>query len=241
MSTRKQKAGPANADVNALITAWGLPLDGEMLVLALTHRSFANEKSLPANNERLEFLGDSVLSIVVTDHLFHEFADLPESDLAKFRASIVSQAPLAEVARSLDLGSFVLLGVGENKTGGRDKASILSDTLEALIGASYLTHGLEPTRKTLLKHLKPIISRAGETASILDWKTPLREVAQIENLGLVHFIVRGEGPDHNKFYYAEAYGGEELLGTGSGPSKKLAENDAAKAAYLVLRPSSDAD
>lgn len=225
--SRHDHSGAANADVEELLANWGTAVDPELLVMALTHRSFANEVGLTQNNERLEFLGDSVLSIVVTDDLYHRFPDSPESFLARVRTGIVSQKPLAEVARGIGLGQFVLLGVGEDKTGGRDKPSILSDTLEALIGATYLSSGLEPTRKAVLNHLQPVISRADEPEAVADWKTPLRKHARDLGLGEVTFEVEGSGPDHNRWYDAKVLVGATVVGTGQGPSKKLAENDAA--------------
>lgn len=232
--SKSSPAGAANSDVAELLGSWGVGIDPELLVMALTHRSFGNEVGLPYNNERLEFLGDSVLAIIVTDDLYHRFPDAAESFLARVRTGIVSQKPLAEVARKLGLGPFVLLGVGEDKSGGRDKPSILSDTLEALIGATYLSNGLEGTRGVVLKHLEPIISRADEPEAVADWKTPLRKLARDGGFGEVSFRVEGSGPDHNRWYEAEAMVGDHARGSGSGPSKKLAENDAAHAALRQL-------
>lgn len=223
-------AGAANTDVAELLASWGEVVDPELLIMALTHRSFANELDLPYNNERLEFLGDAVLAIIVTDDLYHRFPDVPESFLARVRTGIVSQKPLAQVARKVGLGPFLLLGVGENKSGGRDKPSILSDTLEALIGATYLSNGLEPTREVVLRHLGPIIAHADEPEAVADWKTPLRKLARDQRLGEVVFRVEGTGPDHDRRYEAQAVVGERVLGEGSGPSKKAAENDAARVA-----------
>ncbi len=230
----KKNVGAENADVNQLQKKWGVPIDPEILILALTHRSFANEMGGLPNNERLEFLGDSVLSIVVTEELYRTCPEAAESDLAKLRSAIVSQRPLARVARGLDLGSYILLGVGENKTGGRDKDSILSDTFEAMIGATYLSNGLEPTRSVLLHHLRDVIDGAAEPESVMDWKTPLREFALANRMGDVSFDVRDEGPDHNKHFYATVLAGQQPLATGDGPSRKDAENLAAKNAYLAM-------
>ncbi len=231
---KKQKGGAANPEPHELEEAWGLSIDPELLVLALTHRSFANEMGGLPNNERLEFLGDSVLSIVVTDKLYHLRPDAPERELADQRSAIVSQKPLAEVARHLDLGSYILLGVGENKTGGRDKDSILSDTLEALIGATYLSNGLEKTRKVLLKHLKETIEASGSWEAVMDWKTLLRSHTVQEGLGEPSFDVEGSGPDHDRRYVASTLIGDKRVGSGKGGSRKEAENDAARAAYLEL-------
>ena len=232
--SRKGKAGAQNTDVAELVEKWGIAVDPELLVLALTHRSFANEMGGLPNNERLEFLGDSVLSIVATEELYRARPDAPESELAPLRAAVVSQTPLAEIARTIDLGSYVLLGVGEAKTGGRDKDSILSDTVEALIGATYLSHGLEPTREALLAHLRPALEAAGRPSSVLDWKTPLREYANSNGKRDVRFDVTGSGPDHDRHFEATALVGGEPLGRGGGASRKEAENQAAKDAYLSL-------
>lgn len=230
----KRRAGAQNSDVAELTQKWGIPVDPELLVLALTHRSFANEMGGLPNNERLEFLGDSVLSIIATEDLYKTHPDVPESELAKLRSAVVSQKPLAAIGRRLDLGSYVLLGVGEDKTGGRDKDSILSDTLEALIGATYLSHGLEPTREVLLRHLRSALRKADDPSSVMDWKTPLREHAKRQKLGEVTFDVLGEGPDHDRHYFAKVLAGGVELGQGEGPSRKEAENQAAKHAYLDL-------
>lgn len=236
---RRRKGGPENSDVEQLVAKWGVPVDPELLVLALTHRSFANEMGGLPNNERLEFLGDSVLSIIATEDLFKGHPGVPESQLAKMRSAVVSQAPLAQLARGLDLGPYILLGVGEDRSGGRDKDSILSDTLEALIGATYLSNGLEVTRTTLLKHLRPFLDRADDLDSTMDWKTPLREALQAQNRPELTFDVRGEGPDHNRYYYATAMSGEDVLSKGEGTSRKHAENHAARIAFLALERDSE--
>lgn len=232
---KKPAVGAANPDAAELLDVWGAHVDPELLVLALTHRSFANEVGDLPNNERLEFLGDSVLSIVTTDALYHRYPDLAESELARRRAAIVSQKPLAEVATTLGLGQYVLLGVGENKTGGREKASILSDTLEALIGATYLSNGLEPTRLTLLTHLEPIIEKADAPEATADWKTPLHGYIRDMGLDEVSFEVEGAGPDHNRTFTATALIGGTPWGSGTAGSKKTAENAAARLALEALQ------
>lgn len=230
----KKRGGAENPDVTELTDAWGISIDPELLILALTHRSFANEMGGLPNNERLEFLGDSVLSIIATEDLYRTHADSPESQLAKMRSAVVSQRPLAALARQIDLGSYILLGVGENKTGGREKDSILSDTVEAIIGATYLTHGLEPTRVTLLRHLRPFIEVAGDVSATLDWKTPLREYTARRNLGEVTFEVTGSGPDHDRRFHAKVLIAGVSQGDGDGTSRKDAETQAAKGVYLRL-------
>ena len=143
MGRSKHLPVPPRTDTDALVEAWGTRIDVPLLQLALVHRSYANEAGGIANNERLEFLGDSVLSIVIAEKLYEQYPDVAESDLSRMRAATVSQQPLAAAARRIGLGDFVFLGKGESTHGGRDKDSILSDTFEALIGATYLTSGLE--------------------------------------------------------------------------------------------------
>ncbi|MBN9325359.1 MAG: ribonuclease III [Cellulomonas sp. 73-145] len=223
-----------------LLTKLGVHLDPELLVLALTHRSFAHEAGGLPTNERLEFLGDSVLGVVVTERLYREHPDHPEGDLAKMRAATVSQRALAGVARELDLGRFVLLGKGELATGGADKDSILSDTLEAVFGAVYLTHGLETARVLVDRLVGPTLTRAADLGAGLDWKTSLQELAAALGMGAPEYLVTGEGPDHARVFTAQVVVGGEVRGTGVGSAKKIAEQEAAEAAYLVLGALRDA-
>ncbi|ROS31141.1 ribonuclease III [Cellulomonas sp. PhB150] len=219
-----------------LLEKLGVPLDPELLVLALTHRSFAHEAGGIPTNERLEFLGDTVLGLVVTESLFRAHADEPEGALAKMRAATVSQRALAVVARDLDLGSYVLLGKGELATGGTEKDSILSDTLEALFGAIYLSHGLEVARTVVERLVGPSLVAAADLGAGLDWKTSLQELSAELDLGAPHYEVTGEGPDHARTFTAHAMIAGEPRGSGVGPAKKVAEQQAAEAAYLALEP-----
>ena len=223
-----------------LLTKLGVHLDPELLVLAVTHRSFAHEAGGLPTNERLEFLGDSVLGVVVTERLYREHPDNPEGDLAKMRAATVSQRALAGIARELDLGRFVLLGKGELATGGADKDSILSDTLEALFGAVYLTHGLETARVVVDRLVGPTLARAADLGAGLDWKTSLQELAAALGMGAPEYVVIGEGPDHARVFSAEVVVGGEGRGTGVGSAKKIAEQEAAESAYLALGALRDA-
>ncbi|ADG75184.1 ribonuclease III [Cellulomonas flavigena DSM 20109] len=218
----------------SLLEKLGVHLDPELLVLALTHRSFAHEAGGIPTNERLEFLGDTVLGLVVTEHLYRTHPGNSEGDLAKMRAATVSQRALAQVARSLDLGSYVLLGKGELATGGRDKDSILSDTLEALFGAVYLSHGLEPARVLVDRLVRPTLTAAADLGAGLDWKTSLQELSASLGLGAPYYEVTGEGPDHARTFTASAVVGGEVRGTGTGPAKKIAEQEAASAAWTAL-------
>ncbi len=224
-----------------LLEKLGVHLDPEHLVLALTHRSFAHEAGGIPTNERLEFLGDTVLGLVVTESLYRTRPDEPEGALAKMRAATVSQRGLAGVARDLDLGRYVLLGKGELATGGRDKESILSDTLEALFGAIYLTHGLETARVVVERLVGPTLAQAADLGAGLDWKTSLQELSASLGLGAPHYDVVGEGPDHARSFTAHAVVGGEVRGTGVGPAKKVAEQQAAEAAYRRLQSESAVD
>ena len=217
-----------------LTTELGVQLDPELLVLALTHRSFAHEAGGLPTNERHEFLGDTVLGLVVTEALYRGHPDLSEGELAKMRAATVSQRALAQVARTIDLGSFLLLGKGELATGGRDKDSILSDTLEALIGAVYLTHGLMVAREVVERLVGPTLQAAAGLGAGLDWKTSLQELAARSGLGVPVYQVEGDGPDHARTFTARILLADELCGEGVGPAKKVAEQHAAAAAYQRL-------
>ncbi|KGM13096.1 ribonuclease III [Cellulomonas bogoriensis] len=212
----------------------GVHLDPELLVLSLTHRSFAHEAGGIPTNERLEFLGDTVLGLVVTEALYRRHPDLSEGELAKMRAATVSQRALAAIARELDLGAYLLLGKGEQATGGRDKDSILSDTLEALLGAVYLTHGLEPARALVERLVDPTLTRAADLGAGLDWKTSLQELAARLELGVPAYQVLGEGPDHARTFTAQVVLAGQVQGSGVGPAKKIAEQGAAAAAYRTL-------
>jgi ribonuclease-3 len=177
-------------------------MTAETLERALTHRSYAYENGGLPTNERLEFLGDSVLSLVVTDTLFNANPDLPEGQLAKLRAAVVQMNALAEVARDLRLGSFVRLGRGEEGTGGRDKPSILADTLEAVIGATYIDCGLPEASGLVHRLFDPVIERSSLLGAGLDWKTSLQELTADRGLGVPEYQVKDSGPDHQKLFRA---------------------------------------
>jgi ribonuclease-3 len=225
---------PAGSLVAHLSEVVDETVDETLLLRALTHRSYAYENGGLPNNERLEFLGDSVLGLVVTDSLYAAHPDLPEGQLAKLRAAVVNMRALAEVARTLGLGDYVLLGRGEESSGGRDKASILADTMEAVIGTVYLSAGL-PAATTFVHHLlDPLMASTASLGAGLDWKTSLQELTAAGSLGVPEYRVTQEGPDHLKVFHAEAVVGSELLGSGSGPSKKQAEQLAAEVAWTEL-------
>lgn len=216
-------------------TVLAVPVDAELLDLALTHRSYAYEHGALPHNERLEFLGDAVLGVVVTETLYRRFPDLPEGQLAKFRSAVVNARALADLSRTIGLGEFLLLGRGEETTGGRDKSSILADAMEAVIGAVYLSGGPPAATELILRLVEPLIDHAAQLGAGLDWKTSLQEAAASADLGLPEYRIDESGPDHAKHFVAQAVVAGETLGTGEGRSKKLAEQQAAQGAFVVLR------
>jgi ribonuclease-3 len=225
----------ATADPKELDRALGVRFRNRALCeLALTHRSYAFEQGLDVNNERLEFLGDAVLGMVVTDLAFREFPEMSEGELAKLRAAIVNMGALAEVARDLGLGRFVLLGKGEETSGGRDKASILADALEALLGAIYLDRGLETARRLIERLFRPRMIAYVRGEGERDYKTILQELASAELRTLPEYRISERGPDHEKEFTATVYLGGTAWGTGVGRSKKEAEQQAAHEAYRRL-------
>jgi ribonuclease-3 len=212
----------------------GATLPPAGLELAVTHRSFAYENGGPPTNERLEFLGDAVLGLVVTETLYRIHPDVAEGQLAKMRAAIVNARALADVARDLGLGELLRLGRGEEITGGREKSSILADTMEAVIGAVYLEHGLTAAEALVHRLFDPLIERAAGLGAGLDWKTSLQELTSELELGAPEYVVEESGPDHAKEFSARVRLGAQVLGIGAGRSKKEAEQQAAEAAYRTL-------
>ena len=220
-----------------LTDALGVELPAELLELALTHRSYAYEHGGLPTNERLEFLGDSVLGLVVTDELYRSHPDLPEGQLAKLRASVVNMHALAGVAAGLvpgGLGAHLYLGRGEELTGGRTKTSILADATEALIGAVYLQHGLETSRDVVHRLFDGLLAAAPLLGAGLDWKTSLQELTAAADLGVPEYRIAEEGPDHSKMFTATAVVGGRSLGSGDGRTKKEAEQKAAQLAWQTL-------
>ncbi len=215
----------------------GLTLDSDLLRLTLTHRSYAYEHGGLPTNERLEFLGDSVLGLLVTSTLYDSYPDLAEGQLAKLRASVVNMRALAEVARSLGtggLGAYVLLGKGEEATGGREKASILADTCEALLGAIYLQLGLDEAARVVHQLFDPLIVDASRLGVGLDWKTSLQELAVTQGAGVPIYSITQSGPDHAKRFEASVFVADEPIGVGHGNSKKAAEQHAAEQGWQRL-------
>ncbi|MCU1581145.1 MAG: Ribonuclease 3 [Microbacteriaceae bacterium] len=212
-----------------------IAISPELLELALTHRSFAYENGGVAHNERLEFLGDSILGQAVTVMLYTENPTLDEGELAKRRASLVSSAALAEIARSIGLGKHIRLGRGEELTGGRDKSSILADTVEAVIGAAYLDAGGEAATAFVLRLVQPLLDDPERFGASMDPKTSLQELAATLGRGLPSYLVTDSGPDHSKRFRAVVLLGDEEISSGEGTSKKQAEMAAALEAWTVLQ------
>ncbi|HEU0103005.1 MAG TPA: ribonuclease III [Mycobacteriales bacterium] len=214
--------------------ALGTGLERGLLEQALTHRSYAYEHGGLPTNERLEFLGDAVLGLVVTDALYAAYPDLPEGQLAKLRAGVVNTRALAGVGRTLGLGRWLRLGKGEEATGGRDKNSLLADTMEALLGAIYLERGLPVAGEVVRRLFGPLMASAAEDGAALDWKTALQEITAAGGHGVPEYVLAETGPDHAKRFTARAVVGGEVLGTGEGGSKKEAEQIAARLAATAL-------
>ena len=205
---RQGRPSPGPLTTDELRAALGDPvLDPELLQRALTHRSFAYENGQIPTNERLEFLGDSVLGIVVTETLYLDHPDFTEGQLAKLRASVVNTRALAGVARELGLGRWLRLGRGEETTGGRDKNSILADTTEALLGAVYLDRGVEAAVELVQRLFGPLMHAAAQDGAALDWKTALQELAATRGLGVPDYRIDESGPDHAKRFAAVVHVG----------------------------------
>jgi ribonuclease-3 len=209
-------------------------LDPGLLDRALTHRSYAYENGGLPTNERLEFLGDSVLGVVVTEALYTTHPDLSEGQLAKLRAAVVNARALADVARTIGLGEHVKLGRGEEITGGRAKSSILSDTVEAVIGAVYLSGGFEVAGRVVHQLFDPLMAAAAGLGAGLDWKTSLQELSAEHALGVPEYLIEDSGPDHAKTFTARVLVGGDSYGHGTGRSKKEAEQQAAETAYREI-------
>jgi ribonuclease-3 len=208
--------------------------DPSIRAAALTHRSYAFEQELEVNNERLEFLGDAVLGLVVTDVAYTDFPEMPEGELAKLRAAIVNMSALADVARDLRLGDFIMLGKGEEMSGGRDKASILADALEAILGAIYLDRGLGTARAFIERLFRPRMVAYVRGEGERDYKTILQELASADLHAMPEYKISDQGPDHLKEFTATVFLNGKAWGRGIGRSKKEAEQRAAHEAYEKL-------
>lgn len=209
--------------------------DFQLLINAMTHSSYANEHHIPynGNNERLEFLGDAVLEVTSSEFLFHKYQDMPEGELTKKRASMVCEPTLALCAREIPLGDYLLLGKGEEATGGRSRDSIVSDAMEALIGAIYLDGGFANAKEFIHRF---ILNDIESKQLFYDSKTTLQEIVQgCYEEDVRYVLVREEGPDHNKSFFVQAVLGDQILGEGSGHTKKAAEQQAAYCSIKKLK------
>lgn len=209
----------------------------DLLDNALTHTSYANQYNLTYNhhNERLEFLGDAVLSIVVSEYLYKKYKNKPEGKLTKIRAGVVCESSLAEVARRLGVNQYLRIGKGEELSGGREKDSLIADACEAIIAAIYLDKGIEIAREFIINNLSTKIEATGKGKSYNDYKTRLQEYIQKGTVAVIKYMVVSEsGPDHDKRFETEVNINEKCYGRGSGKSKKEAEQNAAKAALSSL-------
>lgn len=227
------------ADLSGLSSSLGIPLTEGLFEVALTHRSFAYENGGIAHNERLEFLGDAVLGQAVTVMLYTTNPDLVEGELAKRRASLVSTLALAEVARSLNLGQYIRLGKGEEGTGGRNKDSILADTVEALFGATYLTAGAQAANDLVLRLIEPLMDNPDRFGASMDPKTSLQERAAQLGSDVPVYSVEASGPDHARVFTATVRVGKLVSAIGEGSSKKHAEMAAALTAWTLLSDTSE--
>ena len=203
--------------------------------LAFTHRSYAYEAGLTETNERLEFLGDSVLGVIVTEELYRRYPDLTESRLSPLRSGIVNMRALADIARTLDLGSMIRLGKGEEVTNGRDKNSLLADALEALMGAIYLDNGFEKTAQCIRRLITPTLESAMAMGAGIDGKTALQELVASLGKSTLEYHIEESGPDHDKSFIATAVVGGNSVASGQGKSKREAEQSAARAALEILQ------
>ena len=231
-------------DRAALVAALGVELPDELLTMALTHRSYSYENGGLPTNERLEFLGDAVLGLTITEELYYRHPDRSEGDLAKLRASIVNTQALADVGRALSdggLGAHLLLGKGEENSGGADKSSILADGIESLLGAIYLEHGLTVVREVILRLFSKLIETAPTLGAGLDWKSSLQELTASRGMGVPAYLVTSTGPDHDKEFTATVIVTDTEYGKGVGRTKKEAELKAAAAAWKSLASAPEVD
>lgn len=239
-SSSEPSPAAVERDAEALAGALGATMgveftDTGLAVTSLTHRSYAFERGLTVTNERLEFLGDAVLGLVVTDLAFRQFPDLPEGELAKLRAATVNMTSLADVAGERGLGDLVLLGRGEELSGGRGKASILADAMEAVLGAVYLDRGLDVATELIVRLFQPRMEAYARGEGDRDYKTVLQELSAQEVGSVPDYRVAARGPDHMKEFTATVYLAGVPWGQGTGRSKKEAEQQAAREAYARIQ------
>ena len=213
-------------ELDKLQSRLGVEIDPKLLKLALTHSSYAYENG-GENNERLEFLGDSILGYVVTSHLYSLLPDLNEGELTKIKNGVVSAQALATVSQRLEVGQFLFLGKGEEQTLGRKKPNLLADAFEAILGAVYLSAGMDEARKLIEKFIFPLLDDPDAIREAADPKTTLNEKLLASGQPNVVYQIEFEGPDHQRVFYATAFSGEKMLGKGQGSTRRSAESDAA--------------
>lgn len=231
-------------DRTPLLKALGVDLPDDLLTIALTHRSYAYEHGGLPTNERLEFLGDAVLGLVVTAEIFDKYPERSEGELAKLKSAVVNTQALAQIARGLadeGLGAYLLLGRGEVASGGAQKANLLADGLESLLGATYVQHGHEVARDVIIGLFSELLDTAANLGAGLDWKTSLQELAAARRIGVPSYVITSTGPEHDKQFTARALVSDIDYGSGEGRTKKEAEQHAAAAAYAALNALPDGD
>lgn len=219
----------------ALGKSLGVDIEPQLLELALTHRSFSYENGRGPNNERLEFLGDAILGFLVTAHIHNHFVNLDEGELTKLKNAVVSAPALAKAANSLDLGSHLLLGKGEIQTGGREKQNLLADCFEAVLGAAYVSKGMDAASQIVSKFILPMLSNPEQVLDSADPKTTLLELLQSGNKSLPVYEITHSGPDHDRTFFATLSVDGQVLATADGRSRKLAETNAAIKALAKFR------
>ncbi len=221
-------------NVDVLSNRLGVDIEPQLLELALTHRSYAYENGNIPNNERLEFLGDSVLGFVVTAHIHDLLTELPEGELTKVKNAVVSATALSQVATTIGLGEFLRLGKGEDQTGGREKPNLLADAFEAILGAAYVSKGLEAAEGIIRKLVFPLLEDTDSLRANSDPKTTLGERAQADSKSAPEYVTTHEGPDHDRTFFSTVSIDGKAIGSGQGRSKKLAETQAAIDALAKL-------
>ena len=213
--------------LDALGKTLGVEIEPQLLELALTHRSYSYENGRGANNERLEFLGDAILGFLVTSHIHDHFSDLDEGNLTKLKNAVVSAPALAQAASSINLGEYLLLGKGEIQTGGREKMNLLADTFEAVLGAAYVSKGLEAAKTIVDQHILPLLDSAEDLLLSADPKTTLLESVQQQGKAVPVYQTTHEGPDHDRTFFANLLIDGQVIASASGRSRKQAETNAA--------------
>jgi ribonuclease-3 len=213
--------------LDALGKSLGVEIEPQLLELALTHRSYSYENGRGPNNERLEFLGDAILGFLVTSHIHDHFSDMDEGNLTKLKNAVVSAPALAQAASSINLGEYLLLGKGEIQTGGREKMNLLADTFEAVLGAAYVSKGLEAAKTIVDQHILPLLDSAEDLLLSADPKTTLLESMQQQGKAVPVYQTTQEGPDHDRTFFANLLIDGQVIASASGRSRKQAETNAA--------------